>query len=73
MLQLKRTQKIKDGQEVKHQDHFRCGIMCGYCGKRRHYVDESHIKRREMEKLKKAEEEHCENASKGGIPEGGGG
>ena len=23
MLQLKRTQKTKDGQEVKHQDHFR--------------------------------------------------
>ena len=22
MLQLKRTQKTKDGQEVKHRDHF---------------------------------------------------
>ena len=29
MLQLKRTQKTKDGQEVKHQDHFRCTITCG--------------------------------------------
>ena len=28
MLQLKGTQKNKDGQEVKHQDHFRCTIMC---------------------------------------------
>ena len=55
MLQLKRTQKAKDGQEVKHQDHFPCTITCGYCGKRRHYEDECHIKRRESEKLKKAE------------------
>ena len=30
MLQLKRTRKNKDGQEVKHQDHFRCTITCGY-------------------------------------------
>ena len=37
MLQLQRKQKTKDGQEVKHQDHFRCTITCGYCGKRRHY------------------------------------
>ena len=36
MLQLQRRQKTKDGQEVKHQDSFRCTIMCGYCGKRRH-------------------------------------
>ena len=66
MLQLKRTQKTKDGQEVKHQDHFCCTITCGYCGKRRHYEDECHIKRREFEKLKKAEEERCRNAGKGG-------
>ena len=26
MLQLKRTQKTKDAQEVKHQDHFRCRV-----------------------------------------------
>ena len=30
MLQLKCAQKTKDGPEVKHQDHFRCTIMCGY-------------------------------------------
>ena len=54
MLQLRRTQKTKDGQEVKHQDHFRCTITCGYCGKRRHYEDECNIKRRESKKLKKA-------------------
>ena len=72
MLQLKRTQKTKDGQEVKHQDHFRCTIMCGNCGKRRHYEDGCHIKRRESEKLKKAEGERPKSAGKGGRPEGGG-
>ena len=66
MLQLRQTQKTKDGQEVKHQDHLRCTITCGYCGKRRHYEDECHIKRRESEKLKKAEEERRKNAGKGG-------
>ena len=72
MLQLKRTQKIKDGQEVKHQEHFRCTITCRYCGKRRHDEDECHIKRRKSEKLKNAEEERRKNAGRGGRPEGGG-
>ena len=72
MLQLKRTQKTKDGQEVKHQDHFCCTITCGYCGKRRHYEDECHKKRRESENLKEAEEEWRKNAGKGGKPKGGG-
>ena len=72
MLQLKRTQKTKDGQEVKHQDHFRCTMTRGYGGKRRHYEYECHIKRRECEKLKKAEEERRKNAGKGGRPERGG-
>ena len=72
MLQLKRTQKDKDGQEVKHQVHFGCTITCGYCGKRRHYEDKCHMKRRESGKVKKAEEERRKNAGKGGTPEGGG-
>ena len=72
MLQLKRTQKAKNGQELKHQDHFRCTITCRYWGKRRHYEDECHIKRRESKKLKKAEEERRKNAGKGPRPEGGG-
>ena len=72
MLQLKRTQRTKDGQEGKHKDHFRCTIMCGLCGKRRHYEDECHIKRRDSKKLKEAEEERRRNAGKGGRPEGGG-
>ena len=70
--QLQRKQKTKDGQELKHQDHFRCTITCRYCGKRRHYKDECHIKRRKSEKLKKTEEEARKNAGKGGKPEAGG-
>ena len=69
MLQLKRTQKTKDGQEVKHPDHFRCTITCRFCGKRRHFEDECHIKRREAEKIKKAEEERRKTAGKGGGAE----
>ena len=65
MLQLKGTQKTKDGQQVKHQDHFRCTITCEFCGKRRHYEDEDHIKRRESEKLKKTEEKRGKTAGKG--------
>ena len=72
MLQLKRTQKTKDGQEVKHQDNFRCTITCGFCGKRRHYEDECHLNRRECEKLKKAERERRKTPGKGGGAEGGG-
>ena len=72
MLQLKHTQKTKHGQEVKHQDHFCSTITCAHCGKRRHYEDECHIKRRDSEKLKKAEGERRKNAGRGGRPEGGG-
>ena len=53
MLPLQRNQKTKEGQEVKHQDHFRC--MCRYRGKPRYYGDECHIKRPDSHKLKKAE------------------
>ena len=62
MLQLQRKKKTNNGQEVKHQDDFRCTITCGYCGKSRHYEDECHIKK---------EEERCYNAGKG-KPEGAG-
>ena len=73
MLPLKRTQKTKDGQEVKHQDHFRCTITCGCWGNRRHYEDKFHRKRRGSKKLKKAEEERRNKAGKDGRPGGGGG
>ena len=33
MLQLKLTQKTKDGQEVKHRDNFRCTITCGFAAR----------------------------------------
>ena len=57
MLQMKRQQHTKDGKTVTHQDHFRCTITCGYCGKRRHYEDECHIRKRESDKLKRQEAE----------------
>ena len=52
---MKRQQHSKDGKTVTHRDHFRCTITCGYCGKRRHYEDECHIKKRESDKLKRQE------------------
>ena len=57
MLQMKRQQHSKDGKTVTHQDHFRCTITCCYCGKRRHYEDECHIKKRKSDKLKQQEAE----------------
>ena len=57
MLQMKRQQHTKDRKTLTHQNHFRCTITCGYCGKRRHYEDECHIKKRESDKLKRQEAE----------------
>ena len=57
MLQLNRQQHTKDGKTVTDHNHFRCTITCGYCGKRRHYQDECHIKKRESEKHKRQEAE----------------
>ena len=57
MPQMKRQQHTKDGKTVTHQDHFRCTITCGYCGKCRHYEDECHIKKRKSDKLKRQEAE----------------
>ena len=57
VLQLKRQQHTKDGKTVTHQDHFRCTTTCGYCGKRRHYEDECHIKKRDSDKHKRQEAE----------------
>ena len=82
MLQMKRQQHTKDGKQVTHQDHFRCTITCGYCGKRRHYEDECHIKKRESDKLKRQEAERQKtqtparnppNGDKGGKGGGKGG
>ena len=59
MLQLKRTKKTKEGQEVKDQDHFCCTGTCGYCGTRRLYEYESHIY--ETPRVQKTQE------SRGGV------
>ena len=67
---------------MTHQDHFRCTITCGYCGKRRHYEDECHIKKRESDKLKHQEAKrqktqtptkNPQNGDKGGKGGGKGG
>ena len=70
-----------NGKTVTHQDHFRCTITCGYCGKRCHYEDECHIKKRESDKHKWQEAERQKTATttsqngdkggKGGGKEGG--
>ena len=58
MLQITPQQHTKDGKPVTHQDHLRCTITRGSCGKRRHYADECHTKKRESDKLKRQEAEH---------------
>ena len=82
MLQMKRQQHTKDGKPVTHQNHFRCTITCGYCGKRCHYEFECHIRKRESDKLKRQEAERQKtqtparnppNGDKGGKGGGKGG
>ena len=57
VLQLKRQQHTKDEKAVTHQDHFRCTITCGYCGKRRDYENRCDIKNRQSDKHKRQEAE----------------
>ena len=57
LLQLKRQQHTTDRKTVTGKDHFRCTITCGYCGKRRHYEDECHIKKGERDNHKQQEAE----------------
>ena len=71
MLQIKRQQHTKDGKTVTHQDHFRCTITCGYCGKRRHYKDEYHIKKRESDKHKRQEAERQKTQTPTRTPQNG--
>ena len=61
VLQLKRQQHTKDGKTVNHQEHFRCTITCGFCGKRRHYKEECRIQKRESDKLKRQEAKRQKN------------
>ena len=71
MLQMKRQQHSEDGKTVTHQNHFRCTITCGYCGKRCHYEDECHIKKRESDKLKRQEAERPKKQTPTGNPQNG--
>ena len=71
MLQMKRQQHTKDGKTVTHQDDFRCTITCGYCGKRRHYEDECHIKKRESDKHKRQEAERQKTQKPTRTPQNG--
>ena len=71
MLQMKRQQHSRDGKTVTHQDYFRCTITCGYCGKRRHYEDECHFKKRESDKLKRQEAERQKNQTATRNPHNG--
>ena len=72
MLQMKRQQHSKDGNTVTDQDHFRCTITCGYCGKRCDYEDECHKKKRESDKLKRQEAERQKNQTPTRNPQNGG-
>ena len=81
MLQMKQQQHTKDRKIVTHQDNFRCTISWGYCGKRCHYEDECHIKKRESDKHKQQEAERqktqtptrtLQNGDKGGKGRGKG-
>ena len=56
---------------MTHQDHFRCTITCGYCGKRRHYEHECHIKKRVSDKLKRQEAERQKNQTLTRTPQNG--
>ena len=71
MLQMKRQQHTKDGKTVTHQDHFRCTITCGYCGKRRHYEDECHKKKHESDKHKRQEAERQKTQTPSRTPQNG--
>ena len=71
MLQLKRQQHTRDGKAVTHQDDFRCTITCGFCGKRRQYKDECHIKNRESDKHKRQEAERQKTQTPSKTPQNG--
>ena len=71
MLHMKRQQHTKDGKPVTHQDHFRCTITCGYCGKLCHYDDECHIKKRESDKHKWQEAERQKTQTTTRSPQNG--
>ena len=56
---------------MNHQDHFRCTITCGFCGKRRDHEDDCHIIKREVDKLKRQEAEREKNQTPSNTPKNG--
>ena len=71
VLQLKRQQHTKDGKTVTHQDHFRCTITSGYCGKRRHCEEKYHIKKCESDNHKRQEAERQKAQTPSRTPQNG--
>ena len=71
MLQMKQQQHTKNEKPVTHQDHFRCTITCGYCGKLRHYDKECHIKKSESDVLKRQEAERQKTQTPTKNPQNG--
>ena len=56
---------------MTHQDHFRCAITCGYCGKRPPYKDECHIKKPESDKHKRQEAKRQKAQTPSRTPQNG--
>ena len=48
----KKKQETNTGGKAKLPDHYRCTITCAFCGKRKHYEDETYHKQRLSAKLK---------------------
>ena len=71
MLQIKRQQHTKNRKTVTHQDHFRCTMTYGHCGKRRHYEDECPKKKRESDKHKRQEAERHKTQTPQRTPQNG--
>ena len=44
--------KTNTGAKAKIPDHYRCTIICAFCGKRKHYEDDCYHKQRLSAKLK---------------------
>ena len=47
-----KKQETNTGSKAKMLDRYRCTITCAFCGKRKHYEDESYHKQRLSAKLK---------------------
>ena len=71
MLQMKRQQHTKDEKTVTNQDHFRCTITSGCCGKSRDHEDECHIKIRESHEHKRQEAARQRTQTRTRTPQNG--